>query len=411
MLMDTQEPSNPTPETPATDGAPPTDAPQPSPVVQMQTKPSAKKKWLVTGLIVLLLVAAAGAAWWFALRDSDSPKSSTAKQAQIKAPIEDTDGIATPDTIIFSSLTEQGSLEGLYWQDANGGKNTKVTLAGESYPGEVVVQGQQVAVAGEQAVWLSTDAGKSYSKLLELKQGEQITSLVFAVDGKELAVAVLPEMGDNTVKAINLQTQKSQDLFTSEMRGIFLQAYSPAKKQVLFDEGCFNCDGNVTSALKLRDLETKTDTVVLETKTGAFDQVSMRNDFEAFLFVRSTTDASQSDFIGAEYNAPYSVEQFTLADKSLKVLAENITTEVWAIGYAADGQTPYYAEGRKISVVKESKPVVLYESTKNISAVYFVSDTDVIFETDVLERYDIAAKKTSTILSDTNSNIWGVATK
>lgn len=406
--------------------------PNPEPLsanTQMTTsaeKPKSKKKMLIA-LVVIVLLAAGFAAYWLLLKeDKNESSQQTAQQSSETSNVADEiQKLGAPDTVPYAFQTDDSEPISIFWRPATGGERTEVgPLADKSYISQSAIHGQQVVYAtenaaegqAEQALWYSNDAGKSYSKLLELENGAQVTSLIFSTDGSKVLAAVLPvSAGKNTVKEIDVTTKTANDLFTNDNAGIFLTAYSVTKKQVMFFEGCYNCDGGSRTKLLKRDLASSTNSTIIDSGEKVFSGVVIRSDLAEAMVVESKLDPSDEGIPGPI--APHELKQIDLNSGNSKTISTENTSHFNNFGYLADGETPYYSVGKQVFSFKDEKSTTLYESTQDILGILYVSDATVIvangnFEDFTLLSYDIAGKKSTNILKgDNNTTILGVTTK
>jgi hypothetical protein len=385
--------------------------------------PDSKSKKPLILLAVLLILAALGAGYWFFLKDDSAPASDQAQTTdEVSQEAEATKKTGDADTVAYAFKADDNANYSVFWRNVLGGDRTEVgPLGAKSFVTHSAVSGSNVAYAtdnsfegtAEKAVWLSTDGGKTYSKAMDISDNTQVTSMLFSVDESELAVALLPNVGEsNTVKSINVSSKQSKDLFSSDNAGVFLEGYSTEKKLLIYSEGCFNCDGNLGSPIYKWDLNAASRTEISDAKVSSgYAHTVVRSDFTEILVAEGTL----GDGLGM--GAPYNLLRIAVADGKVTPVAENVNGLLIGLGYMADNQTPYYALGKQILTAKGAAPTVYFESDKDIVGAYFVSDKEVIVSTGqqsefVLYRYDVAAKSSKNILNgDGNTTIFGVTSK
>ncbi|HUP26434.1 MAG TPA: hypothetical protein VM124_02175 [Candidatus Limnocylindrales bacterium] len=416
-----------------------TDNPQPT----VSPHPSKSRKKPIIILTVLILIIGGSLAFKIATKKKPNNAATTQQNAPKTAATEKST-TSGPQTIAYATSETDSSQPILYWRPATGGERIQsLKLDQGSYITDQIVRGNQVVV-GVQAsagntfgpqIWHSTDNGKSYTKIFEAKKtsgnlGDQITSIVFANDGKSLAVALLPEDGKNTVKEIVLDTPHTvKDLFTSDSRGVFLEAYIPSSKQVLYFTGCYNCDGNSRTKLWSTNIATKSTKIILDGQDTNY-AIRASQDGQSLLAMKGTLDpALDVEGIGGMYQGPpYTLITVDLSSGKETTLTTfgkkgtrkpdgSLNTSSATFGYMADGKTPYYVIDNQIYKVNSTSPSLLFEATKPIMEAYYVSDdmvyvTTGVYNNFVLDKFVIPTKTLTTILNgDDKTRIFGVTAK
>lgn len=400
------------------------DAPLPSEVKEIKPKRS-KKKLLIIFTTILAIVLGVTAIWYFVFKDTDTNQDQQQAAEQQSAASEIVT-LGDVDTVPYAFMAGDAAAYSVFWRDAAGGDRTEVgPLAAQSYISQSAVSGQNVAYAlenmeggtGAKAVWLSKDAGKSYEQILKVNTGDQVTSMVFSTDNSALAIAVLgQDAPGNEVRFIDLESMQQTGTYVSDQRGVFLEAYHVGTSEILYYEGCYNCDGNSFSKLNLRNISENTAKVVADAGESSFTHTVVRSDFSEAVVSLGTLNAGAE--IGPGAAAPYTIQKVNLGDGTKTDIGSVPDNEVTGLGYQADGITPYYAYGNMvISPVENSDPTTLYQSELAIMNVYYVSKDKIVASTGtsldfVLNNYDITAAAATTVLSgDGNTTLFGITTQ
>lgn len=330
-----------------------------------------------------------------------------------------------PFTVPYAYVTDSKST--LYWRPAAGGERTSASeLPSKNYISSYDTQGSKVAVVIEgdyeantpPAIWVSNDSGKSYEKFIDLQQDHQVTSVKFSTDGNAVLYGDLaPNQGKNVVTELLLANKQTKQLFTSDKPGVFVKAYNRNTQQVIYFDGCFNCDGVTYTDVLLRDVakdETKT---IFSSK--AYVWTAIKADFSEILVATGNVN-EMPDGLGDRGLAPFIVSTVALGSGAATQVTSLNETPV-AIGYTADAHEPYVVSAKKITTFKNNNSSVLYEAANIIQESYYVSGNAVFVETassvdeygfaadTTLQRFDIEGQKTTNILeADQNTWIFGV---
>ncbi len=393
-------------------------------------KPKKSKKKLFILLLVLVLIGGGAAAWYFLVNKksapSPQPQTSTATQEEQQTTIS-----YEPDTVAYSFRETEDLPFTIFWRPAIGGERSQVKKLGR---GEYITQsdtyGQSVVYATTTNVNASTDGGRTYKTILELAAGEQVTSLKISTTGDNVAVAVLPESNaSNTVKSVPLAGGEAAELYKSDKRGIFLYNWNEDKKQIVFGDGCYNCDGN-TPDWQLLNLEDKKVTkLATDIKGDEVSEHAVSFDGGKIVIVTGVIDDSANIGAGTVTMAPYKIQLLDVATNELSVVQtlgkageKNANGTVKhrdiQVGFLAGTATPYYVDDSTLYTISGDEPNAFYKSDKAIQSVSFVSDTTVIVSVgNAWNDYSLVNFNTKTNESavifqgDANTNIFGVTTK
>jgi hypothetical protein len=371
------------------------EAPLSMPEPTIQKLPKSKMKLWIIGAVAALLIAG-GLLWYFELREKDttSPQANQNNNSDgSNSQTEQLQGL--PDLVAYAHRDNDKDPYKLFTRPATGGDRTEVmTLPANMYISYYVVQGNQVAFVlepGENAadkltIYYSSDAGKSYSKIYTSSSdiddnsgiGEQVSSLVFSSDGKSLVIGLLPSIigGNNQVTEIALTgSNETKTLFTSDKAGVFLQGYDRTKQRAVYFTGCYNCDGNVSNPLFVRD-GNGAESVLYESEVG-FLNVAVKSDFNSVVISEGTHDPAVEG-LGETTKAPYTIFNLDIASKEKKTLGTISESNVLDVGYGATGD-PYVATYKKV-VSFAGKTSTLFETSSSIyyGGVPFVGKDSVV---------------------------------
>jgi hypothetical protein len=385
-----------------------------------------KKKILLLLFFVLLLAGSAAAGWYFFVRkkpatvQNQAPQNTETSQATIGY---------EPDTVAYSFRESEDLPDTLFWRLATGGDRTQVVKLGR---GENLIQsdthGQYVVYATDTAIHASSDGGRTYTSVFELSAGDQVTSLKISSQGGRVAAAILPDKSTkNTVKSINLSDGKASDLFTNDTMGVFIDNWNESKQTIIYQEGCYGCDGNMFN-LRSINLSDEKVTKLLESVDGnEVANYAVSFDGSKVVFVKGTAD-NDGGSLENSVVAPYKVQLLDVVKNSESSLATigtageknangTLRSRNILVGFLAGTVTPYYTDEAVLYTVSGSKPNKFYESNTNIFEVLFVSDSTVIassgsFEDFALTHFDVAANTGTVVLQgDANTTLFGVTTK
>ncbi len=343
-----------------------------------------------------------------------------------------------PNTVAYAYRANTTDPYSVYYRPAAGGERKEVMkLERDEYTSVSDVVGNIVVFGSDTKLYVSDDAGKTYTNVYTAASGEAINSVKVSSDRTKVAVAVVPDFSNQSkgqVFSIDLNGKNKKTLF-DDPSALYLIGWNNSKQKIAYWQGCYSCDGGRTG-WKLRDLKSKAvrDLVKGVDPKTYYHQAAISDDMSTLMYVQSTYDAAikVSDPPGYYSAAPYKVMKadLTTADNSGIDIAtvgkkqeknSNGTDKIrrFSLGFLAGTNDGYYAEGNKINLVSTEGTVVLYQADQDISAVHYASDKAVIVSTGdissadfLLSNYDLVAKKSTQIFQgDANTSVFGVSTK
>lgn len=400
-------------------GQPPSTGGQMPPAFDMtpKKKSSKKKLLIIFGILFLLLL---GAGLFFVLKDTNSENSNEAT-LPVSEPVKKIS--PKPLGVLYSKSTDlpdtqndcSNTSNSINFKPLADGDDSKVLDLGDNnyvqqngiFENKVfMVVGPGCGSKSKTTLYYSQDSGETYSKLYEGSgpddngSADQITSATFSSDGKSIIYAVLPPTGSkNSVKTIDLTTKETQNLFTSEYRGVFINSYDTKNQKVYFTKGCYNCDGNSGSKILVYDIETKSESTILDLGKSFNVGFAFNEDFsQAFV---ATGEASTE---GPGAGPPYKVYNFTLEDKKLsEVTGVNNDDYILKVGYRDDGMA-YFANSKAVYGVSSGKIITLFEPDESLRNVFLVKKDNVVVQTNKGETSTIlnfvsSSKKADTVMT------------
>lgn len=417
MLIMNEENQNPQPVTPPT-------SPEPADVSSASLTPEAaaldassaataaakpkmsgKKKALIIGIVLLLVAAASAAVWYFVLRDKpgSSPAPATVAPAEEK--------VLKPSQIIFSDPDANGSNATLDTVPIMGGDQT--TAAGVGGVLGVDVEKNQVVAHTQQTtdtevttnIFYSSDSGKTFASLLEFKEpvGPNaidrtfITSAKLSSDGQKVIYG-LSNTGaaNNTVKSLDIASKKTEDLFTVNQLGVYLEGFDSKTQTAYYFSGCAQCDGVSFNKLLSRVVGQADENVVYDRPNTFGWGLEFNNDFSKAVVTTGTGN-------GFDLHGPYNVEELTLSTKAFRSVATSPDKRLNG-GYAADKVSVYYSEDNNVySVDASNKKVLAFQANGPIQSVAYVGLDYVVAEVGEISEhstvtFDIKQNKAVTVL-------------
>lgn len=391
-----------TPEAPNT-----SPEPQNNGGMQMPRK-SRRKKVLIIILVLLLLAIGAAAAWYFLIRKTptdSSPQTNTSTQEPEEKPLQ-------PSKIAFFKSVDSESQ--LSMVPLEGGDQADVPNSTGSTVYDIEKNHIAVAVEnteGEQkniSILYSGDSGKSFTTVFEDQRavtnsgfGLQITSVKLSSDGSKIAFGTLdrPAGGSNKVRSVTTADKEVTDLFTVDSAGVFIEGYNTADQMVYYFAGCYNCDGNRQNNLLQRKIGESQSTELYDRTNTLGVSLEFNEDFSRAVVATGSSGRA----IGAV--APYSVQEFTLADKSFKDVATDIKGVVSEAGYTNGEDSIYYSEGNSVYKYLNDKKITVFEGDGQIYKAAYVGLDYAIVGTratngDVsVVTFNIKEDKASTVLA------------
>ncbi len=390
-------------------------------------KSNKSKIWLLFAVVIIIVLAVG---YWFLIHNkkSKSASSNTTSQSQTVQ----TANSFTPNTVAYAFKSKDTDPLIMYNRPAAGGdRTTAKSLANSEAITDSDVSGSNVVVASANALYASTDSGKTYTSILNLTGNAQLTSLKFSSDGQHIVFGYLPGTGGkNTVKITDLKGQNSKDLFTSTVNGVFIIAYNATKQQIIYQEGCFNCDGGPGLPV-LRDLKTtKASDLISGLKADELASVAVSSDFSTLVYAKASENSTAPQkALGVFTGAPYTINSLNITNNKLIQIASfgvkgekntngTLKSRQVQVGFVAGTNTPYYSNDTQLDTVKSGSPSLVYETTQPILIVQFVNEKQILagYGTDTSDytfvNYAIQSKKATTILQgDNNTIIFGVTTQ
>ncbi len=396
-----------------------------------------KRKFLIIGIIILLIICIVALGYLLMNKSKPAVKNPIILQASQAVTKEET--LPTgPQNIVYSFSEGADKPTSIYWYPVGGGERTeskKFSIPNHTFPS--AVSGQQIAFEVDAqdgskdplAIWYSSDNGKTFKQIFTgtdsdpYFKGGQITSLIFSGDGKALAFGYLVA-NKNTVKSIDLATNNIIDLYTGKYRGVFLAAYDRASKQLIYSEGCYNCDGGNNFTYYINNLTNAKVTTLLTTTSGSF-QIAVRPDFKEMTVIHGSDDKFLDNGIPSNFTSPYDISLYSLPDgKETKITSVGEKPKSIAeaypyvtVGYSTDRTTPFYAIDKKLYQIKSGKPNLTLEVNNPFIGIYYISDTSIIFSSGTyvsnsVVSYNPTDKTNKTLLkADLNETIIGVTTR
>lgn len=408
--------------------------PEPGQVISPKADKKPSKK-LVKIVAVVLLVGLLGLGGFLLFgKKADAPQKTSTTQNT-------TNTQATqafkPDTIPYAFREQGTNPYTIYYRSAAGGERKEVKkLATDENVVVSDVRGSIVVFGSESTVYVSDDAGKTFTTLYEVASGEAVNSVKISSEGTKVAIATVPDFANQSkgsVISVDLDGKNKSQLFSDDS-AVYLIGWSQKKNQIAYALGCANCDGPRT-ALKLRDLKANTakDLVAdINVKELPFD-IAISSDMNTLVYVQPTYDAAISvdgppGFYAA---APYRVQVADLVSgKTTTATTIGLKNEknsngtdkyrLFSVGFLAGSSTPYFAEGTSLSTISNGKSSKLYEADRTITEVLYASKATVVAQLAddvntgdfILSAFDIVDKKATQILQgDANTALFGVTTK
>lgn len=412
-----------------------------------EKKPKFTKKKLIITLVILLLVAGGAVAYYYMQqKDDKTPAGNSANSNQTNDDKKEEAKEIVADTIAYAFSSKTGDPYGLFWRPAGSGERTDAKL---SYPTithsdvldqKVVVSAQEGSGSTtKEVVIYSEDGGKSYKKIFDGKSssssetfGDQVTSLKLSSDGSRVAIGIVTSSSDGKAVEINPSNSESKDIIVAENGVIFVYGYDASSGNLVYTEGCYNCDGNLGNEIYVVNTKSKAKkTIAKSTDTNLVQPIGVTKDFSRVLVLNTTKDNSiKPDGLYDFYiGPPYSLDLVKIKDLTKTSLApfgtklalnsQSTVPDIFkTAGFLNDGLTPYYAYDSSVSAYFDNqKPTTLFTADKSLVGVHYVSEAEVITSSGVfadfkLTNYKVKSKELISILNgDDNTSIFGVTTK
>lgn len=397
-----------------------------------ENKPKKGKKKIILLLIVLLLASGGAAAWYF-LKYKKQTASPSTESSATEEQAETLPAIGYDPVNVSYAYKEADNLPfTVFYRPAEGGERAQaIKLNRDENVTDYDVVGQSVAYATENRVYTSVDGGSTFTKVLDLQAGEQLTSLKISSSGAKLAMALLPEdRSNNTTKYIDIAGGETTDLFSNKSAGIFISGWNDSTQRMTFREGCYNCDGYSfnLNLINLKDKKvTKLATNIKGDAVDAFASFAVSADVTKAIFAEGNADGA-NEGLGPALKPPYKIKLLDIAKNEISDLATvgtageknpNGTDKTYTIkvGFLAGTTTPYYTNEKQLIAIKDGSPSTVFESSNTIVHAPFVSEEVAIVGTGstsdyTLANYNVASKKSTTIFQgDSNTIIFGITTQ
>lgn len=406
---------------------------------------SGKGKKVFFLLFLLALIAGGAAAYYFLVY-----KKATPAQPAASAPAQETALTYEPDTIPYAFQTKSSAPRTIYTRPATGGDRVEATLnstdGGEPKPFTVsakagiegITSGQSVAILADDILYISKDAGKSYSQVYELKGGQTITSMKFSTDSSKLAFALLDNStSKNTVSSIDLDGQNKTELFVSPKAAILITGWDQAAQKIVYQSATkYGSDGNYEN-LQLLEIESGKTTQLLEdVADDELASIAISNDLTKLVYVTMTADqAIKVESLTGYYIGPpntvsvldiesgESEKVATLGKKGDKNPNGTYAYVDTKVGFLINSDTPYYIskEGvvEKVLVPQgaDSEADSIFESAMPIEQVLYANEAQAIVYSGADANDSALINNTNggesiTILEgDSNTTLFGATTK
>ncbi len=395
----------------------------PNPVVAPK---KSKKKPIIAVIILVALLAGAGVVGY--LLTQDRPEETPAATVQ---PAETKPATLTyePNSVAYAYRAVASDPVALFTRPAAGGERKEIQkLTRDSALTAADTFGPNVAFVDDNVIYTSTDNGETYKKVFEGEAGSQITSLKLDADNTGLAFGYLKSTKDkNQVRTIDMSGQNAKTLFTAETAGAFILGWSSKAERMVYQTGCYNCDGGPENTYSFDTKSTKRTALLEDVQANELASISVSSDTSLMIYMTGVYPANP-DGIGASLLPPYVVNLMKLGgtDKPTEIARignageknanGTLLSRTTLTGFTAGTNTPYYTADKQLFLVKENEGLLFYESADLIEHVDYISDKYVISRTGeaddfTMANYDVATKKSVTILQgDNNTTIFGVTT-
>lgn len=386
-------------------------------------KPSRSKRNIL--LILLLVILIAVSSWYFLFR-SENQKSNNNQSAAPTSELES----SSPRVVYFKSASEEVSNNESCPLIATTTFSTQ-EIADDAEPRSQEIKGRNLSfgeVEGDKvayvsdpdcnnesamSVWVSSDGGQNFTMVFEGAKPtetsvDQITSLKFSSDGKALIFAFLKNYAStNTVKEVDIASKTVKDLFTTKSAGVFIHGYDRTNKKVYYTAGCYNCDGNTTNKLFIRDLVKQTTNTIVFSNTGnnICEGVEINKEFTKALVACGLPSQEGMGAGGLIYIYEYDLKTAAQTTK----LALNNKSSVSSFGFRNGDSVPYYTESNGKSVMNLNTKQPMYSGSKIINSLDYVGTDRIVLTQGQYEdfdaiSYDVKTKKIINLFSAQNIN-------
>lgn len=408
---------------------------------------SNKRPWIIAAILLLVVAVGGGAYAYFSSTNTAAPVTTSVAPTPIaKAPV-----VPVPDSVIYQvttigkSTAQCGTSTSTVYRQLLTDTDKPLSVLNvesgqsvgdyETYKSAVLLTTTPNCDSKSgPALWLSTDSGKTFSKLYQAPSlTSSITSAKFSDDGKTIVFGYLADAaGKNTIKELDIATKQTKDIFTATSAGVYIKGYDHTKGKIYYIEGCYACDATTEAGITVYDTAKKTSELLFKDDAKGYD-TTLKPDFAKALKLYITK-------LGAVGSDDYNMGSYVIGelDTQKKTKKELTTTELDDVeqnsvqtGYTNEGSV-YYTKARDLYTLDgNGNSSLVLHAEKPIVNVYYVSKDTVIYKyiyrydpadskdantetyTDKLVRYDTKSKTSKPIVTFTNHDavILGVTYK
>jgi hypothetical protein len=329
----------------------------------------------------------------------------------------------------FAARADNEGTYTIYNLPADGGdKVVARRLDVSETPKQADVEGNMVLYGTLGGYYLSQDGGRDYTEVIHNAILDEITSAKISKDKKGVAYGLLNSEGVNVVRAYDNDTGKVRDLFSNGDRSVFIHAWNANIGKMIYSETCNGCN-SPTNRLILRDLNTGATKEIYNDSAVSIISIETSEDFKTMLFVTAAIDTS---LYGTSINAsgpPYTVRSMNL-DNASSTVVETFGSKgekrpdgsiyfrnIWVGFTTSPNPKPYFAEGRKITVLDGQSKNSLYEFDQDIQNIGYVSDITIVAGVGTankwtINKYSVQDKKAERLFDgDRETVVFGVSNK
>lgn len=401
----------------------------PSKVTGVFVRKSRKKLWIA--LLVLVVLGGIAAGVTVLLTKDKKTAGNTTKSQQANAAQQEKTLTYEPDLVSYSFRSNQTDPISVYYRPTAGGERKEVIkLSNDENAVFSDARGQFSVFASDSKIYASSDGARTYKLIYTEQTSDTIVSLKVSGDGKRLAFATVPGVGNSIaghIYSIGLDGKDKKEITSSDSTALLILNWNDSVGKIAYSEGCYYCDG-ARSGYKIYDLKTKKTEDLLPGKDlrTLSDGIEVSDDMKQLIYI-------QGVFAPSEWSLapPHQVKTVDLTNMKETLIQTigtsgeqnaNGTMRYWNffVGFLAGTSDAYYSDGESVYRVESNQPKLLFKSDTDINRVHYVSDKKVIVETKVgtngtdflLSNYDVASSKSIQIFEgDVNTLVFGVTTK